>query len=218
MTNTLNLSTRLALTAIATGALCFGNALFAQNSNDAAANAAVGKSSGSRNENAPADKTGTGSGGVQYPITAQDREFMAAAAAANAHEIAMGKAGVKQGQSAEVKRLGKMMVTDHTTANSQLSDMAHRLGVRLDTSKAAPMHQMGGGTNFDQQWLSEMVQGHKRAIALFQAQARKGSSPQIQGYATTNLPILQRHLKLVQEAQKSVGTGAASGSGSSNSR
>ena len=214
MTNTFNKTTRLAVTALATGALCFGSPLLAQSSNDAAANAAAGKTT--KNENAPAQKTGTASGRVQHEITAADRTFMTEATTSNLHEIAMGKMGVKQGQSAEVKRLGKMMVTDHTTANSQLSGMAQRLGVRLDT-KAPGMHKMESGPNFDQQWLSEMVQGHKRAIAMFQAQARKGSSPELQGYATVNLPILQKHLKAVQEAQKNVGTGAATTGGAAKS-
>lgn len=215
MTTRLKLTTRLALTALASSALCFGSPLFAQG-NDAAASAA-GKSSKSRNENAPAEKTGTMSGGVRSPITTADRTFMTEAAASNMHEIEMGKMGQKQGQSAEVKRLGKMMVTDHSTANSQLSDMAHRLGVPLNNNKAMPMHKMESGANFDQQWLSEMVQSHKRSIAMFQAQARKGSSAEVQGYATVNLPILQRHLKAVQAAQKTVGTGAAAAGGATKS-
>ena len=114
-------------------------------------------------------------------------------------EVAMGKMAQQQGQSAEVKRLGSMMVTDHTQANSELLSVAQKHNVKIKQTTPS-MPAMKGG-NFDQQWLSEMIPAHQRAISLFQTEAKSGGNSEITGFASTTLPTLQKHLRELEAAQ-----------------
>lgn len=168
MKKQLNLISRAAVVAVAAGALCFTNPASAE-------------------EKAAPTQLGS-----------KDRDFMMTAAKGGMMEVHMGEMAVKQGQSAEVKKLGNLMVTDHTKANNQLMSLATTKGVKLDTR-----HKMDklSGDNFDQQWLAQMVTDHQKTIAAFESEAKGGTDADVKGWASKTLPTLKKHLKAVQDAQ-----------------
>ena len=100
-----------------------------------------------------------------------DREFVNEAAKGGMMEVHMGQMAEKQGQSDSVKQLGKMMVTDHTKANTQLMAIAKRKGITPETD-----HDMDklDSSNFDQAWLAQMVKDHQKTIALFERESKNG--------------------------------------------
>ena len=65
--------------------------------------------------------------------------------------------------------------------------------------------------NFDQAWLGMMVNDHQKDIAAFQRQAQQGADADLKNFAKKTLPVLQKHLKMVQAAQKKMGSGTAAG-------
>ncbi|HEY0368265.1 MAG TPA: DUF4142 domain-containing protein [Chthoniobacterales bacterium] len=219
------------MTALATGALCFATPMFAQQDQEssqtgetttnsatqgseaAKAQASENQASGSKSNKSTSSNSrvsgggttstktvGTTSGPGANATTQHDQQFLRTAAADGMREVAMGKMAQQQGQSAEVKRLGNMMVTDHTQANTELMAVAQKHNVKI-SQKTPSMSSMKGGGNFDQQWLSEMIPAHQRAISLFQTEAKSGGNSEITGFASTTLPTLQKHLRELQKAQ-----------------
>jgi putative membrane protein len=60
--------------------------------------------------------------------SAQDREFVQKAVQGGLAELAAGKLASTKASSAEVKRFGAQMVTDHGKANSELANIAKSKG------------------------------------------------------------------------------------------
>lgn len=198
------------VTALAVGALCLsGQAFAAQQSDTAKASdpqqAETKKASGGGQAGAGATSGGTQSGGAQ--LSATDKQFMMQAGKDGMMEVHMGQMAQQQGQSDDVKKLGKTIETDHTKANTQLMALAQQKGVKLDTKHK--MSKMDKG-NFDQAWLAQMVKDHQKDIAAYQQASQNATDPDVKKFASKTLPVLQKHLKAVQAAQQKMG-----GSGSS---
>lgn len=129
----------------------------------------------------------------------KDKDFMMDAAKGGMMEVHMGQMAEKQGQSADVKTLGKTIVTDHTKANNALMALASKKGVKLDTSHK--MDEKMSGSNFDHEWLEQMVKDHEKDIAAFEKEAKDGADADVKSFASKTLPTLKKHLKMVQDAQ-----------------
>lgn len=172
------LITRCAWTAWAVGALCCSGVAFAANPS-------------------PAGQVEKKGGAAQ--LDDKDKEFMMEAAKGGMMEVHMGQMAEKQGQSADVKKIGKTMATDHTNANNQLMAIASKKGVKLD-SKMEKMEKMEG-SNFDQEYLDAMVKDHEKDIAAFEREAKSGMDPDVKAFASKTLPTLKKHLAMVKSAQ-----------------
>ena len=205
MKNKHSLVSRAAVVAIAAGTLCFANHSVAQG--ERAAQGATQEAESSmagvgqkprvpRPGTTPAPAANVKASGGQ--LDSKDRDFMMTAAKGGMMEVHMGQMAAKQGQSAEVKKLGGVIAADHSKANSQLMGLAASKGVKLDTR-----HKMDkiSGDNFDQEWLAQMVTSHQKTIAAFEAEAKGGVDPAVKDWAAKTLPTLKKHLKMVQDAQ-----------------
>jgi putative membrane protein len=149
-------------------------------------------------------KPGAGSAAGQF--NAQDTMFLNKAAKDGMREVHMGQMAVQQGQSAEVKKLGSMIVADHTKANNQLMEIASKRGIKPDTRHKMDKMSKRDMENFDQAWLGMMVNDHQQDIAAYQRQAQNGNDPELRNFAKKTLPVLQKHLKAVEAAQKKMGS------------
>jgi putative membrane protein len=138
----------------------------------------------------------------------EDRAFMTKAMQDGMKEVHMGQMAAEKGQSDEVRKLGRRIAEDHTKANNQLMAIAAKRGVKLDTRHKMQKMSKRDMENFDQAWLAMMVSDHQQDIAAFQRQAQQGTDPELRKFAKSTLPVLQKHLKMVQQAQQKVG-GAA---------
>ena len=201
MKKQLNLISRCALLGITAGALCLANEAFAQ-TKSADRDGAKGAASTTTDR---ADKTaGMAPGGNAKAkggsVGEADQSFMAAAAKGGMMEVEMGKLAQKNGTSAEVKKLGSMMVTDHSKANKELMALAKKKGVTLDASKPQ-MASIEPGSNFDSEWLSQMDSDHQKTIKEFETEAKNGSDADVKSWAQKTLPTLQKHMKAVEAAR-----------------
>lgn len=142
-----------------------------------------------------------------------DRQFMMMAAKDGMKEVHMGQMAVQQGQSDTVKKLGQLIVTDHTKANQQLMAIAAKKGIKPDTNHKMDKMSKRDMANFDQAWIGMMVNDHQKDIAAYQRQAQQGADADLKAYAKKTLPVLQKHLKAVQAAQKKMGSGATNPAG-----
>ena len=143
-------------------------------------------------------------------LSEADRKFIMQAAKDGMHEVHMGQMAVQQGQSDTVKKLGQTIVADHSKANQELMKVATKNRIAPDTRHKMAKMSKKEMENFDQAWLAMMAKDHQKDIAMYQQQVQQGSDPEVKKFAQKTLPVLQKHLKLVQAAQQKVG-GAAGG-------
>ena len=221
MKNRLTLTSRFALVAATATALCGVGSVNAVDETSAAARFAA-KATPSPSPGATGSTAGTASTRASSAtqgdtgataLSEADRKFITTAAADGMAEVHMGQMAVQQGQSDTVKKLGQTIVSDHSKANQELMKIAAKNRVATDTRGKAHKMSKKDMANFDQAWLAMMVKDHQKDIALYQQQAQQGSDPDLKKFAQKTLPVLQKHLKLVQSAQQKMGGGAAGGEG-----
>ncbi|HMJ07026.1 MAG TPA: DUF4142 domain-containing protein [Chthoniobacterales bacterium] len=219
MKNHLSLLSRFAVVALATGGLCYGSSASAETkpgtayatptpenlSSMASSRVKPNKAELAKMKADKEAKAGNSTAaGTQASTTAldsQDRDFLMAAGKGGMEEVDMGKMAAKKGQSAEVKNIGKMMVTDHSKANKELMALAKKKGVQLNAGHT--MAKMDDA-NFDHAYLDQMVMDHKKTIATFEKEAKKGKDADVKAWASQTLPTLKKHLSTVQAAQKTM--------------
>ena len=142
-----------------------------------------------------------------------DRQFLMMAAKDGMKEVHMGQMAAQQGQSPEVKKMGQQIAADHTKANQQLMAIAAKKGIKPDTNHKMDKMSKRDMNNFDQAWIGMMINDHQKDIAAYQRQAQQGADADLKAYAKKTLPVLQKHLKMVQQAQKKMGSGGTNPAG-----
>jgi len=146
-------------------------------------------------------------GGQTSPnsLSSRDKTFVMEAGQLSMMEVELGRLAVERGSSPGVKQYGQEMVEDHTRANQELMQLAMQKKVELPTEMSsqntALMERLSGlsGKSFDAAYKQAMIDSHKQAIALFQAQSQQGQDPQLKAWATQKLPKLQAHLEMVNQ-------------------
>ena len=161
-------------------------------------------------EDSTTSSTTQGAGAAKLEGT-EATTFIREANTANAAEVSLGGLAERKSQSAEVKDFARMMVRDHRAANEQLRPIAQAHGVTLNDSLDAT-HQKKldqleklTGTEFDQQFMKDMLKGHQAAIAKFEKAAQQSESPDVKEYAETTLPTLRQHMTHAKQTASAVG-------------
>ena len=101
----------------------------------------------------------------------------------------------KDGQSADVKKFGNRMVTDHSKANDELMSLAQEEGVKLPNEKTS------GKWKSDKDYMDMMVKDHERDLAEFQAEAKDGTDADVKKFAEKTSKVVQKHLDMAKEIQ-----------------
>jgi putative membrane protein len=133
-----------------------------------------------------------------------DSSFLRSASQANIAEIEAGKlAGAMAGKET-VKKIGNMMVLDHSAAQKELVALAASQNVAIpqeaDTEHKEIIAQLSrlSGPAFDSTYLRSQVVDHQVAITLFQQESQDGTNDAVKAYATKYLPRLKNHLSMVK--------------------
>jgi len=138
------------------------------------------------------------------PFTASDEAFARKAALAGMTEIEASRLALAKSTDEKVRTFAQHMVDDHTKAAEQLKAVATQQGVPLpldlDAShrKAVETLQSLSGAAFDAAYRSQMLADHKDAVALFEGEAKRGTSG-LEQFASETLPTLRTHLSMAQE-------------------
>jgi putative membrane protein len=116
---------------------------------------------------------------------------------ADQKEIQAGQIAQKDGQTKAVRDYGKMLVKDHTTADSKVAALAQKENVDLVAATPSPgpneMGTMASGPDFDKKFAQEMLDDHRKAIAALTAARDKTADPQLRKLLTDMLPTLEKH-------------------------
>lgn len=137
------------------------------------------------------------------PMT--DQQFVDFAGQTDMLEANLGQLAASQAASQGVKDYAQMLVTDHTSDYNQLTAAAGKANLNVPKGLDAEHEKMAAsleklkGAAFDHQYIHEMIAGHEKAIAVYTKEASDAQSPDIKSYASTALPVLQKHLSGAQD-------------------
>ena len=148
---------------------------------------------------ATASTTAAG-GGTMTPMTPEDKEFVVKAGMVGLYEVQAGNVALQKAQSAEVKAFAQRMVTDHTRANQELSELATAKGLVLPTEldgemESAVEHLSGmSGAAFDKAYMQHMIPDHEKTIGEFDRASTMSTDADLKAWAQKTLPVLREHL------------------------
>ncbi|WP_175975245.1 DUF4142 domain-containing protein [Burkholderia sp. BCC1047] len=153
---------------------------------------------------------GAGDPGIAKAPKGVDAEFVDKAAMAGKAEVQASELALKQAQSADVRAFAKRMVADHGKANAKLTRIASQKGLKPQVEQISDpdVEALRGkrGRDFDTAYLvATGPDAHKKAIALFEDEARDGKDAQLRAFAKSTLPTLKHHLSMAETVARKVG-------------
>ena len=125
-------------------------------------------------------------------------------------EVELGKLAAQKGVSSDVKKLGEMMVKDHSKANDELKAAAKTKDITLPATMSDKCQKklteltQKQGADFDKAYADLMVSDHKDDIDEFKKEAEKGNDKDLSAWAKGKVPVLQHHLMVAEQAKKAV--------------
>jgi putative membrane protein len=177
------------------------------NSTDKADSANTAKVDSAKSDSSKKDSTTAGATTVSSDA---DAKFAVDAANGGMAEVALGKLAQEKTANAQVKEFANMMVKDHGKANDELMALAKSKNITLpatvsdDKQKAMADLSKKTGADFDKAYVSDMVDGHKKTIDLFEDEVKNGKDADLKAFATKTLPTIKMHLGHIEEIQKTV--------------
>lgn len=142
---------------------------------------------------------------AQQPVAKADASFAQKAAGAGMAEVAEANIAVNKSGNADIKQFAQQMVTDHTKANQQLTQIAQGKGMTLpsdppkrDQAQANRLQKLSGPA-FDKRYVADQIAAHKKAVALFKRESERGKDADLKQFASETLPTLQHHLEMAEQ-------------------
>ncbi len=154
--------------------------------------------------------SGAGDARIAKAPQGGDAEFIDKAAIAGKAEVQASQLALKQAQSPDVRGFAKQMVNDHGKANARLTELAARKGMKPQVEQISDpdVEALRGknGRDFDVAHVAAVgPDAHRKAVALFEGEARDGRDPQLREFASATLPTLRHHLSMAQALERKVG-------------
>jgi len=143
-------------------------------------------------------------------MSSADKQFMVMAARTDMIEAHEGQIAEQQASKEDVKDFAKTLVQDHTDAYMQLSVLAARTGVSIpkgiNAAKDRSIEQLehAKGDGFDRLFTRDEIADHKQALAAFKRESARGTDSDVKAYATSMIPVLEKHLQQAEQCAKPV--------------
>jgi putative membrane protein len=141
-------------------------------------------------------------------------QFLTETAHDSTAELSVSRLAQERAQNPRVREYAQMIVSDHSQGNSELAQLGKQKGMDLPmrpdeahAKTAAHLRQLQG-RQFDEEYMSLMVADHAKLLAKFQDKAARSQDPEVRSWASSQVPVLQRHLDLAREINRSLGGGA----------
>jgi putative membrane protein len=135
-----------------------------------------------------------------------DEHFIKGASSDNQLEIQAGQMVAQQAQNPQVKQLAERLVQDHQQSQQELQQLAQGMNMQLPT-ELMPAHQARlqemqkmRGEAMERGFVFDQVGDHTKDILCFQYEAEHAMSPELKQFAQKNIPVLEQHLRMAQEA------------------
>jgi len=141
---------------------------------------------------------------------ANDTTFVTKAARGGMAEVELGKLATEKASNDEVKKFGQRMVDDHGKANDELKALAQQKNMTVPSDLSAKDKALRdrlsklSGAAFDRAYMHAMVTDHRADVNEFRVQSQSGKDAEVKAFAAKTLPTLEEHLRMAQDASKSV--------------
>ncbi|MBT2792775.1 DUF4142 domain-containing protein [Paraburkholderia strydomiana] len=138
------------------------------------------------------------------PLPSPDREFVQAASMSSSTEIDASKLALSRSSDPDVDGFARQMIADHTKLTLQLKAATAGPPVQApkDNSDVAVMNLLSplSGNQFDQQYIKLVgVEGHRKAVDAFSAEANGGQNSSLRALAQQGLPIIEHHYQMARQ-------------------
>lgn len=130
-----------------------------------------------------------------------DSDFLAKAAQGGLAEVQLGQLAEQKTKNQQVKQFGQRMVRDHSKSNQQLMSLLRQKDMTpptsLDSSHKDLYDRLSklSGSDFDREYMSEMVTDHTNDVKDFQQAAKNAQDRRVRSFAQQQVPTLQTHLQ-----------------------
>jgi putative membrane protein len=134
-------------------------------------------------------------------LAASDEEFIRKAAADSTMEVELGQLALKKATNNDVRKYGQQMVDDHSKASDHLKQLASKKGLTLSAKPTMAAETVKrrlskfSGAQFDNAYMAEELKLHQEDVDAFRGQSKLARDPELRGFVTETLPILEDHLK-----------------------
>ena len=143
--------------------------------------------------------------GGPVKIGAKEAECVMMFGSGNAGEIRLAELALKNAESQDVKDFAKMMITDHSKANDELSQVAKNHNIDFPPAPPAADVEMSKtlldlkGAEFDKKYMGEVVTGHTNDLAAYKKAKGEVKDHLLKEYVDQTEPIVAEHLKKAQQ-------------------
>lgn len=140
-------------------------------------------------------------------LSSQDQDFITTTSQDNLSEITDGRLAEQQSGSLATALYGRQLVADHTFITQQTYAAALQSGATVATAPDETQQaqtaqlQMLTGTAFDQQYLSNEIEGNAQSTADGQTEAASGQDSAVQQFNALLVPFQAQHLLQAQLLQ-----------------
>ncbi len=133
-------------------------------------------------------------------LSADDKSFVEHAIQGGLFEVQFGKMVADRASEPQLRAYGQMLIDDHTNADLKLRQIATARGLALPATlseaKKESLEKLGSlsADRFDREAVTMAIEDHKQDIAAFDAEAKQGDTADLQSFAKSTLPVLEKHL------------------------
>ena len=127
---------------------------------------------------------------AEKPVAFVDQQFVTNAGSGGLTEVMIAKLALEKSHSEEVKTFAQKMVEDHSSANNDLSAIAHNEGMKMPTmldKKGQKLHDKLAkldGDKFDQEFMTTMCKDHDATVEEFEKASSQVKNASLRDFAT----------------------------------
>ncbi|WP_185829250.1 DUF4142 domain-containing protein [Sphingomonas ginkgonis] len=143
--------------------------------------------------------------------TRDNQAFLFNAGAGDIFEITSSVMAIQHSQNPQVRAFASMLISDHTNLTNNTLATAKAAGVMAPPPELSPMQKSmlaqlaaASPASFDRVYLQQQLPAHQMALQMMQGYAAQGDVPQLRQAAGGAVPIVQNHIREVQQLLGSV--------------
>ncbi len=147
--------------------------------------------------------------GTSGDLSPADKAFVQKAAQGGIAEVELAQLAQQKTSNADVKQFAQKMIDDHTPNNEQLVKLASAKGLTPPSEPNVMQQKMLAhlqtldGAKFDRAYINGQIKAHTMMEKMFSAEESKGKDSDLKGFAEQTLPVIEQHLSMAQQLNKS---------------
>ncbi|MBI5313064.1 MAG: DUF4142 domain-containing protein [Methylocystis sp.] len=116
-------------------------------------------------------------------------------------EIQAGREAQNKANTQEFLAYARRIVKDHTNMDDDLKPILQKSGINapnaLDKEHQNLLQQLTSttGARFEERFRTQQIDGHEKAVKLFESYAKNGQNPELKRWAQSAVPTLENHLR-----------------------